>query len=83
MAEKDTNGRPYAKLSEVKVGDILEADSGFTCLKDGAQLKIKSDGGDLYVDCSGAEDDDPEEKHKHFIEGQADDGEHLVGFYKI
>lgn len=32
MTTKDKNGREYAKLSELKVGDKLEIDGGFTCM---------------------------------------------------
>lgn len=76
LVTADTDGRPYAKLSELKVGDVLEADGGFTCIKKGAVLPIwVGNSGQLTVSCllHGG----------HEIGGQADDGEHLVGFYKV
>jgi hypothetical protein len=74
---KDTTGRPYAKLSQMKVGVNLECDGGFTCLKAGAHRRVLREGpgkDGLYIRCKSG---------KHFIAGQADDGEHLVGLYKV
>lgn len=76
MTDKTTDiaGKPYAKLSELKVGDVLAADGGFTCLKDGARRTVKRNviSRELYIDCA---------DHGHTLCGQADDGEHLVGLY--
>lgn len=71
----DTDGRPYAKLSELKVADVLIADGGFTCLKEGARRTVKRRvvTRELYIDCA---------DHGHVLAGQADDGEHLVGLYR-
>ena len=57
------------KLSEVKPGDVLIADGGFTCIKQGARLVVADD---LSVSCSHG---------KHFLDGQIDfdDGDTLVG----
>lgn len=84
MSTHDKQGRPWAKLSEVKPGDILIADGGFTCIPEGARLTVREDSDGLYVPCAG---DDADSGHpiiggQHYLEGQADDGEHLVGFYK-
>lgn len=69
----DVAGRPWAKLSEVKPGHILIADGGFPCIKDGARLVVEQDGdGDLFVPCA---------EGPHLLDGQADDGETLVGLY--
>jgi len=72
----DINGRPYAKLSELVPGDQLEADSGFTCLKDGERVKvIKDHDGSLFIPCADG---------GHHLDGQADDdGEHLIGLYRV
>lgn len=70
----DTSGKPYAKLSELKPGDVLVADGGFTCMKEGARMKVVKDhDGSLFLpcDCGG-----------HHLVGQADDGEHLIGLYR-
>lgn len=72
MNTHDTTGRPWAKLSELKAGDWIELDSGFTCHGPGkVQLWLDKDG-DLAFSCS---------QVTHAIFGQADDGEHCIGIY--
>lgn len=71
-ATHDLRGRPYAKLSELKAGDQVELDEGFTCHKAGF-VTLKDSIGFLYFECDEGE---------HCLQGQADDGEHLVGIYK-
>ena len=67
----DTIGKPWAKLSELKPGDILIPDGGFTCMKEGARMKVVKDkDGSLFLPCNCG---------GHSLDGQADDGEHLVG----
>ena len=63
----------WAKLSEVKRGTLLEADSGFVCLRPGQLCPVKADAcGALYVECEAGE---------HYLAGQAGiDGQTLVGF---
>ena len=70
---KDLNGRPYAKLSETKLGDVLIADSGFTCILNGAECQVMQDDDGLYVPC---------QEGRHYLDGQTDDGEILVGLYR-
>lgn len=71
----DNAGRPYAKLSELRPGDVLETDCDFTCIRKGARLTVwQTPQGRLAVLCR---------SHGHYLDGQADDGEHVVGFYKI
>lgn len=72
MTRADTNGRHYAKLSEVKAGDAVELDAGFTCMKAGKYEVHADEAGSLYVICADGH---------HYIDGQADDGEHLIGVY--
>lgn len=84
MCDRDIDGRVYATLSTLKPGDILEADGGFTCLKEGEVCEVKLDSKEayenksaaagLYIECSAGE---------HFLCGQADDGEHCIGLYKL
>lgn len=68
----DVNGRPYAKLSELRAGDYIELDEGFDCHGKGL-AQLSKDDGRLFFPCS--------EGH-HYLDGQADDGEHCVGVYK-
>lgn len=58
------------KLSDIKTGDIVRADAGFTCMAAGAHA-VKSDAGELYIEC---------EHGKHFLSGQEDEaGADLIG----
>lgn len=68
----DTAGRAWAKLSQTKAGDKLIPDGGFTCMRKGLPLTVQQHATGLYVECDCG---------FHFIEGQADDGEHMIGFY--
>lgn len=70
----DKSGRPWAKLSELKVGDKLEADGGFTCMNKGQVFDVQREGARLFIACR---------EEYHDLQGQADDGEHLVGLYKV
>jgi hypothetical protein len=57
----------------VNIGDVLEADGGFTCIPLGATLVVSSDEGGFFVPCQCG---------KHYLEGQmAEDGE-LIGFHR-
>jgi hypothetical protein len=77
MSTHSTDGREWARLSTAKAGDKLIADSGFTCIDDGAELEVMQDdkrGGVLFVRCR---------KGCHDLDGQLseEDGDHLVGFW--
>ena len=67
----DINNRPYAKLSTLSIGDTVELDSGFTCCA-GKRVLFANEKQDLYFECT---------EGRHFLFGQADDGEHCVGIY--
>jgi len=83
MPKTDINNKPYALLSQVKVGDILIADEGFIsndengkdihCIRPNRKCKVKYSNG-LYVRCAHG---------RHYLEGQLDfeDNNSLVGFY--
>ena len=62
----------YAKLSTLHPGDTVSLDPGFTCHPAGKVVLQADDRMQLYFDCT---------EGKHFIAGQADDGEHCVGVY--
>lgn len=75
MDYSDLNHK-YAKLSEVREGDILVADGGFTCIKEGARLRVYADPKDgiLSVPCA---------EGGHGLTGQlADDNDTLIGLTK-
>ena len=71
MATHDNFGRAYAKLSELKQGDWIDLDSGFSCTEARHTIVLYDHDG-LYYRC----------KHgRHYLIGQADDGEHCIGIY--
>lgn len=63
----------YAKESEVKAWTVLIADGGFTCIRNDAVLTVREDVAGLFVDCE-------DEGHKHYLDGQLDDGDVYIGF---
>lgn len=72
MTTHDTNGREYAKLADLKVGDMIEIDAGFTCAPAGIhEVRAISDG--LYFKC---------DETYHLLEGQLDPDGYLVGIYQ-
>jgi hypothetical protein len=71
MRTHDIDGVEYAKISEVKPGDILIADSGFTCMEAGPVKVRRRRDGSLFVHCTA--------KYGHDLDGQLEDGEHLIG----
>jgi hypothetical protein len=61
-------------FSNVKPGDRLVPDDGFTCMEAGVSRTVHVDeDNDLYVNCS---------EGKHFLDLQLNDQEELVGFEK-
>lgn len=68
---RDKFGRPWAKLSELKQGDKVELDSGFSCHPAGI-VTLGMLNNKLLFEC---------DEGIHTIAGQADDGEHLIGIY--
>lgn len=64
------DGREWVRLSALKEGDLIVADGGFDCMAAGSHY-VKQRDGRLYVTCRSG---------MHFLDGQADDGDHLVGF---
>lgn len=61
------------KLTELKEGDRVKTDNGFTCMEAGVR-KVKEKGGHLYIDC---------DRGQHFLEGQLDKKGNLVGIRKV
>lgn len=61
-----------AKLSDLKPGDAVIADDGFTCMKAGPKTVQSGDNGVLYVPC---------DEGRHYLFGQASlaDNDTLVG----
>lgn len=60
------------KLIDIKAGDTLVADGGFTCIAEGAVLEVKDNGdGFLYVPCR---------RKRHYLDGQTNLEGEVVGF---
>lgn len=74
MSTHSTGGREWAKLSELKPGDKVKTDGGFTCGISSKELEVGFDEHGFYVPC----------KHgRHFLDGQLSsvDHDHLVGVW--
>jgi hypothetical protein len=70
----DIQGRPWALRSEVKAGDVLECDGGFTCMGNHAKKRVKLGTDDLpYIDCDDG---------RHYLAGQVGKHGELIGLYK-
>jgi len=72
----DKQGRPWAKLSELKAGDVLRvASNRFTCMTQGERKVVEVIAGECCVRCSHG---------MHYINNLADDSRwgHLIGFYR-
>lgn len=73
MNDKSTSFSSFALLADVKAGDVLIADGGFTCLNDGDHCTVmKDDKDELFVCCAAG---------KHYLDGQLDDDGRLVGLW--
>jgi hypothetical protein len=59
------------KLEDLKHGDKLVADDGFTCLKDGEVCPVFGEGTDLFVHCSHG---------THYLDGQLQEDGTIIGF---
>lgn len=85
----DKLGREYARADNVKPGDTLQCDGGFTCLKENAKRVVKRRKGKLkggskeyakdsfarlYIDCRCG---------GHGLGGQLGDHGELVGLYPV
>ncbi len=58
------------KLSDLKAGDKIKADGGFTCVKEGNHKVKSKKNGDLYIKCS---------EGKHLLDGQVGEDGELIG----
>ena len=59
------------KIDDVKEGDKLVADAGFTCLKDGQEVKVcRTPDGLLAIPCACGD---------HLLDGQVEEHGELIG----
>ena len=63
------------KLSDIKEGDTLIADGGFTCIRTGASRKVGRDRDGIYILCGDG---------RHYLEGQVsfDGKDEIAGLTK-
>lgn len=78
MPTSDKTGRHYAKLNDLKPGDRVQVDDGFTCIPLWSEKEVRADqSGDLWIKCR---------RGQHYLDGQLDyngDTDALVGIYKL
>lgn len=75
MSTHDTNGREWAKVSEVKEGSIVVPDSDFCgSLAHTNEYTVRKDEHGLFLEAVAG---------KHYLDGQIDheEGTHYVGLY--
>jgi len=58
------------KMSDLKPGDKLKADGGFSCLKLGEIRTVQSAEDGLFITCN---------KGRHYLNGQTDETGKLIG----
>jgi hypothetical protein len=63
----------YAKLDELKEGDKIELDAGFTCHTAGIVTVCRDENsGELYFAC---------DQGRHYLVGQVDNDDRLIGIH--
>lgn len=70
LADKD--GRPYVRLDDLRAGDRIELDDGFTCCKPHTTTVHADKRGELYFKCNDG---------RHYVAGQLERGS-LIGIYR-
>lgn len=61
---QDKNGRPYATFDDLKPGDRVEVDGGFSCIPKGAKYIVENGEEDgLFITAGG---------HRHYLDGSLD-----------
>ncbi len=73
---RDKNGRPWAKISQVQAGSVLEPDGGCPCIL-AKTLKVETDNNGLWVQCI---------HERHYLNAHSDLAScepTYVGFYLI
>lgn len=64
------------KLTDIKPGDFVTVDGGFTCMTEGKEYEVFEDAdGDLFIECT---------KDGHWLDSQEDEpGQDLVGIVSV
>lgn len=73
MSTHDKQGRPWAKLSELKAGDVVEIDSSFTCMTPNQKYTVYEDRkGEFAILCN---------EGKHWLCGNEPAPDSIIGVY--
>jgi hypothetical protein len=78
----------FPLLAELKPGNKLVADGGFTCLREGEVVTVEQDADGLFVRCCAHDDGDygkpvsDARDEKHYLDGQAGDNDECVGLFR-
>lgn len=78
----------FPALNDLKPGDILVADEGFTCLREGEVIIVEQDADGLFVRCCAHDDGDygksvsDARDEKHYLDGQAGEHDECVGLFR-
>lgn len=93
MSTHSLDGREWAKLSDLKPGDYLEADGDFTCIANGKFVEVIDGTNFLAKFLNWWNGDKPSKYHfyvhcddgRHYLDGQLSDKDHdhLVGLWKV
>lgn len=69
------------KMKDLKAGDIVVVDGGFTCIDPGRKCDVKRDGDGLYIECRGPDGLKRNKPYheKHHLDGQIGKGGELIG----
>ena len=72
---RDFQGRPYAKMAELKAGDEIQVSMDFLCIPSNAKRIVRERAGlsGLWISCSFGE---------HFLGDHEGNGDILIGIYK-
>ncbi len=75
----------FVPLAEIKAGDRLTADSGFTCIIPAQVCTVQEDKDGIFVPCFGPDCEDwdtGKQLHKHYLDGQEGDNGECIGFVR-
>lgn len=74
MSTHSTDGKEWARLSQLRRGDRVLTDDGFTCGINNKTLTVEQNAHGFFVPC---------DEGQHFLDGQLsdEDEDHLIGMW--
>lgn len=82
MASHDLQGREYAKLNEINIGDKIEIDDGFDCSTPGIYT-VEGDAHNLFWRCNQGEHSFINLNNGFRMSAQDNGDGYLMGIYKV